>query len=98
MAFIAGVDTVSFLSLSAEIVEEILFFIATEGTEESIDSPLIPAKRAEEKSLAFCFLKETQMGQGTADRTVTFEPGFGIEFIEELFRSCFNRRPDAALN
>jgi hypothetical protein len=98
MAFVAGVNPIGFLTLCIEIVRGVLFFITAEGAEKPVDSPLVSAKRTEEKSFSLCFLKEAQLGQGTADRTDALEPGFGVEFIEKLFHPRFNRRHDAFLN
>jgi uncharacterized protein (DUF2237 family) len=48
MAFVAEIDAVGFLSLCEKIMQKFLIFVAAEGAEYSINSPLIAAKGTEE--------------------------------------------------
>jgi uncharacterized protein (DUF2237 family) len=52
MAFVAEIDAVGFFSLCEKIMQKFLIFVAAEGAEYSVNSPLITAEGAEEIPLS----------------------------------------------
>jgi len=52
MAFVAEIDAVGFFSLCEKIIQKFLIFVAAEGAEYSVNSPLITAEGAEEIPLS----------------------------------------------